>query len=97
MCYARLRRLNGLPSVFDRRRIGRRRRECASLQTWTRDCPAARFAAEPSVGALARLKQHLPYLKGTSHRIGTFVVENPWEARGLSINDLADQGRGVGE
>ena len=47
--------------------------------------------AEPSVGALARLKQHLPYLKGTSHRIGTFVVENPWEARGLSINDLADR------
>src|SRR5437773_12208314 len=47
--------------------------------------------AEPSVGALARLKQHLPHLKGTSHRIGTFVVENPWEARGLSINDLADR------
>src|SRR5436309_133746 len=47
--------------------------------------------AEPSVGALARLKQHLPHLKGTSHRIATFVVENPWEARGLSINDLADR------
>ena len=47
--------------------------------------------AEPTVGALARLKQHLPHLKGTSHRIGTFIVENPWEARGLSINDLADR------
>jgi DNA-binding MurR/RpiR family transcriptional regulator len=47
--------------------------------------------AEPLVGALARLKQHLPHLKGTSHRIGTFIVENPWEARGLSINDLADR------
>jgi DNA-binding MurR/RpiR family transcriptional regulator len=42
-------------------------------------------------GALARLKQHLPHLKGTSQRIGAFVVENPWEARGLSINDLADR------
>ena len=52
--------------------------------------PAA-ARVEPSVGALARLKQHLPHLKGTSHRIGTFVVENPWEARGLSINDLADR------
>jgi DNA-binding MurR/RpiR family transcriptional regulator len=47
--------------------------------------------AEPPVGALARLKQHLPHLKGTSQRIGTFVVENPWEARGLSINDLAER------
>ena len=47
--------------------------------------------AEPIVGALARLKQHLPHLKGTSQRIGAFIVENPWEARGLSINDLADR------
>ena len=46
---------------------------------------------EPVVGALARLKQHLPYLKGTSQRLGAFIVENPWEARGLSINDLADR------
>src|SRR6188508_2838961 len=46
---------------------------------------------EPPAGALARLKQHLPYLKGTSQRVGGFVVENPWEARGLSINDLADR------
>src|SRR4051794_23353910 len=47
--------------------------------------------AEPPVGALPRLTQYLPQLKGTSQRIGTFVVENPWEARGLSINDLADR------
>jgi DNA-binding MurR/RpiR family transcriptional regulator len=46
---------------------------------------------EPVVGALARLKQHLPFLKGTSQRLGAFIVENPWEARGLSINDLADR------
>src|SRR5262245_5271095 len=46
---------------------------------------------EPLVGALARLKQHLPYLRGTSQRLGAFIVENPWEARGLSINDLADR------
>jgi DNA-binding MurR/RpiR family transcriptional regulator len=43
------------------------------------------------VGALASLKQHLPYLKGTSQRLGAFIVEHPWEARGLSINDLADR------
>lgn len=49
----------------------------------------ARAAA--TVGALARLKQHLPHLKGTSQRIGAFIVENPWEARGLSITDLADR------
>ena len=47
--------------------------------------------AEPMVGALARLKQHLPHLKGTSQRAGAFVVENPWEVRGLSINDLAER------
>jgi RpiR family transcriptional regulator, carbohydrate utilization regulator len=47
--------------------------------------------AELMVGALARLKQHLPQLKGTSQRVGAFVVENPWEARGLTINDLADR------
>jgi len=47
--------------------------------------------AEPPVGALPRLTQYLPQLKGTSQRIGTFVVENPWAARGLSINDLADR------
>jgi RpiR family transcriptional regulator, carbohydrate utilization regulator len=55
------------------------------------DLGSAGVGSEPSVGALARLKQHLPHLKGTSLRIGTFVVENPWEARGLSINDLADR------
>ena len=53
--------------------------------------PVGTPQAEPPVGALARLKQHLPQLKGTSQRIGSFVVENPWEARGLSINDLADR------
>jgi DNA-binding MurR/RpiR family transcriptional regulator len=56
-----------------------------------RGAAAGASRAEPAAGALARLKQHLPQLKGTSQRIGAFVVENPWEARGLSINDLADR------
>ena len=65
----------------------------ASPQDQDREPDAAPSAAhvEPTAGALARLKQHLPYLKGTSQRVGAFVVENPWEARGLSINDLADR------
>jgi RpiR family transcriptional regulator, carbohydrate utilization regulator len=53
--------------------------------------PAAALPAEPMVGALTRLKQQLPRLNGTSQRVGVFVVENPWGARGLSIDDLADR------
>ena len=65
----------------------------ASPEDQDREPDAAPSAAhvEPTAGALARLKQHLPYLKGTSQRVGAFVVENPWEARGLSIDDLADR------
>jgi DNA-binding MurR/RpiR family transcriptional regulator len=48
-------------------------------------------AAAPAMGALARLKQCLPELRGTSSRVGAFVLANPWEVRGLPINDLADR------
>ena len=59
---------------------------------------AVRDAAEPAleaapagtpVGALARLRQCLGVLAGSTRRVGEFVLANPWEVRGLSISDLA--------
>jgi len=57
-----------------------------------RDVPEAAPEAAPAgmlVGALARLRQCLDTLAGSTRRVGEFVLANPWEVRGLSISDLA--------
>jgi DNA-binding MurR/RpiR family transcriptional regulator len=50
--------------------------------------PAGTPAGTP-VGALARLRQCLDALAGSTRRVGEFVLANPWEVRGLPISDLA--------
>lgn len=42
-----------------------------------------------AVGVLARIQQRLTTLNASSRRVAEFVLTNPWQARGLSIGDLA--------
>lgn len=44
---------------------------------------------EPMVGTLARIQQCRDTLSGSARRVAEFVLAKPWEARGLSISDLA--------
>jgi RpiR family transcriptional regulator, carbohydrate utilization regulator len=55
--------------------------------------PAGTRAAppEPPTGALARIQQCQGTLAGSTSRAAEYVLANPWEARGLSIGDLAQR------
>ena len=46
--------------------------------------------ADTPVGPLVRLRQDGAALSGATRRVGEFVLDHPWEVRGLSISDLAD-------